>query len=540
LTAEAGLTWRRALAGALPVALGALLLSVCLFADCQALRGSRVFGDILGEVTAVLNDAGTQWMVFACAGVYLLAFLVLRRRVAGEEGIGTRWNASLPDEVWLVGLLVLGAAAYALRYSEAVKSTQALTLLGGAMLGQGAAFWESWQRQKLKTEKLKTERGERKLENKKQKVESRNGGGTIVLTLIILLTIAAVWQGETGHMFQYRGQGRWSGPWDNPNTFGMLMGVGVVLALGRGRRGILGKAEKLKTEMLKGEGEAAKAESRNQKAETQGEYPTSSAERRTSNAEHRRSKWWVWAKRLFFLAAAGAMGVGLVRSYSRGAWVGTIIGMAYLLWRQDGRWKMEDGSRGRAEKLKTEMLKARRNWVAVAVIVTSIGVLGFWGFRDTEWRVARRAFSVGNVNDFSWRNRASAYEGSLQMMATKPWFGFGWNQGERVYEQFYRKPQVAEGAAIQLNDYFTLGTTLGVPALVCFAVYVGLVLMRKSPIANGQWQMGVVCQAGAVVLLVGFWFDGGLFKLATASTFWILLELGRVGNHEIHEAHEND
>jgi hypothetical protein len=43
-----------------------------------------------------------------------------------------------------------------------------------------------------------------------------------------------------------------------------------------------------------------------------------------------------------------------------------------------------------------------------------------------------------------------------------------------------------------------------------------------------------------VVLLVGFWFDGGLFKLATGATFWILLELGRMGDHEMHEAHEND
>jgi hypothetical protein len=43
-----------------------------------------------------------------------------------------------------------------------------------------------------------------------------------------------------------------------------------------------------------------------------------------------------------------------------------------------------------------------------------------------------------------------------------------------------------------------------------------------------------------VVLLVGFWFDGGLFKLATEATFWILLELGRSGSREIHEAHEDD
>jgi len=38
--------------------------------------------------------------------------------------------------------------------------------------------------------------------------------------------------------------------------------------------------------------------------------------------------------------------------------------------------------------------------------------------------------------------------------------------------------------------------------------------------------LAATCRAGAIVLAVGFWFDGGLFKLATASTFWILLELG--------------
>jgi hypothetical protein len=27
-------------------------------------------------------------------------------------------------------------------------------------------------------------------------------------------------------------------------------------------------------------------------------------------------------------------------------------------------------------------------------------------------------------------------------------------------------------------------------------------------------------------MLVGFWFDGGLFNLPTAAMFWILLELG--------------
>ena len=39
--------------------------------------------------------------------------------------------------------------------------------------------------------------------------------------------------------------------------------------------------------------------------------------------------------------------------------------------------------------------------------------------------------------------------------------------------------------------------------------------------------LSAVCRAVAVDMLVGFWFDGGLFKLATGATFWVLLELGR-------------
>jgi O-antigen ligase len=225
--------------------------------------------------------------------------------------------------------------------------------------------------------------------------------------------------------------------------------------------------------------------------------------------------------------------------------------------------------RGKVEALKAEMLKAARSWVALAIISASVGLLGFWSCRHTERAVARRAYTVANANDFSWRNRVAAWEGALQMVAERPWLGFGWNQPERVYGQYYRATKLNEGMAIQLNDYFILGTTLGLPALLCFAVYVVLALTSHpkpapTPLPSafpdstfrtphsalrtrlaldfGLWTLdsAAVCRAAAVVLLVGFWFDGGLFKLATAAPFWILLELGRAGDHEIHGAHENE
>ena len=97
--------------------------------------------------------------------------------------------------------------------------------------------------------------------------------------------------------------------------------------------------------------------------------------------------------------------------------MGTVVGMAYLVYHM-----------GKAEMLKTEKLKEARRWGALAIICASLGVLGFWSFRQTEGAVVRRAYSMGNANDFSWKNRAVAYEGAFQMVADRPWLGFGWNQ----------------------------------------------------------------------------------------------------------------
>ena len=112
----------------------------------------------------------------------------------------------------------------------------------------------------------------------------------------------------------------------------------------------------------------------------------------------------------------------------------------------------------------------------IVVIVFALSILGFWQFRFIEWQPARRAFSAANVNDFSWRNRITAWKGAIHMMQDRPLFGFGWGKAESVYNDKYRPPQIENGAAIQMNDYFMLGISAGVPALVCFLVYVGLSL----------------------------------------------------------------
>lgn len=77
-------------------------LSLCLFADCTALKKSGFLSPALAEITATLRDPSTQWMVFVCTGVYLLACVVLRRRLGGRteavEGGGVGEERGLMGE----------------------------------------------------------------------------------------------------------------------------------------------------------------------------------------------------------------------------------------------------------------------------------------------------------------------------------------------------------------------------------------------------------------------------------------------------------
>ncbi len=462
---------------ALPVTLVAMGLGLCLFADSAAFRSVKGLGSIVGEVLVAFRDPPTQWMVFLFAGGYFVVFALLQHRQAAR-----RLRRMDDPDLWLIGALLVGSLVYAFNNQTASQSTQALLLLAGTVFGKGAALWASW-----------TARSQ----------DIKRKSGLVIVLLIVMLSVSSLWPSDVVTIFQYRGQARWREPWDNPNTFGMLMGLGLTLALG---------------ELV------------------------SSFKFSVSSRQGKKIARWFYA--VLFLIAAVLLGIGLTKSYSRGAWVGVVSAVAYLVWQALERgdlsplWESRQVATGKsADESAHSILKASP--LPIGIIAVSIFVIAFWYFRDAEHHVARRTFSGGNINDFSWRNRVAAYEGSLQMMASKPLFGFGWNQPEKIYGQYYAAPKVGEGMAIHMNDYFTLGTTLGIPALLCFVGYIWLSLTWRAErgTQNGNQKLGVrseklewekaICRAGAIVLLVGFFFDGGLFKLATGATFWILLELGR-------------
>ena len=377
------------------------------------------------------------------------------------------------SDLLLIGLLVILIAAYSF---VARPATEAFTFLVGVTLGKGACVL------------LKAD-GRWRMANLEHNSEIVNRKSEIVnflVGMVGLLAFASWWHLDMSDNF-YHGP-RWMGLWNNPNIYGMLMGAGVTLAIGM-------RAEKLKTDKLK----------------------TEIGKQKLSRAFARR------LLPIFLFIAVFMMGVGLVCSYSRGAWLGTSIGLLYLAW-----------SYG----------KLKWRYVLPAVAVTAAAVFLFWhATPDTApWYVKRMDFGRPSA-----QHRVAAWRGALHMMWDHP-FGVGWNKAEEIYEKNYSPPEDG-AAAITTNDYLMLGTQLGWPGLICFVTYVGLCFKvgRVTPCAPSPYGPGLgahgvtrptsepagetpalrcACRAGALAMLVAFWFDGGLFTLATAAVFWILLELG--------------
>jgi hypothetical protein len=126
------------------------------------------------------------------------------------------------------------------------------------------------------------------------------------------------------------------------------------------------------------------------------------------------------------------------------------------------------------------------------------------------------------------------------MMAEHLWGGVGWGISVEEYRNWYT-PSPLNAGALCTNSYTIIGAELGLPALVCFVAYIWSSLSCKPMQKNHETErvtdavlttfnwLGSICRAGAIVLAVGFLFDGKLSDLSLVTCFWILLESGKSG-----------
>jgi O-antigen ligase len=440
---------RNSIATALKFGAVVFLLFAFLFADGIGETSICLFGRIIREITAVFYDPSIQLMVALCLVCYLILFSILECRLSPHR----RWRRLDNPDLWLSVMILLVFLRYVFTYQMVFNSPQVCVLVAGIFSGKVISTWVRWQNDRVEERMV-----------------------WMVGLLICCFICAALLQPKITTTYQYHGITRWNGIWDNPNLCGLLMGAGLVLAVGQiieaRRWKIVGR------------------------------------------------KCWNNLSIVLFFFTVILCGIGLFKSYSRGAWLAVFGGLIYLT---------------------VQTVKSSRfsvwfiyNRLSLILITVSLLLLAFWQFRFSELRPAQRLFSVVDVSDFSWRNRVTAWNGAMHMIIDRPFIGFGWGQAESIYGKKYCT--LGESAAIEMNDYFMLAISVGVPALICFVVYVSLCLRPTTPshhllLPERRGGIQTTYRAGALVLLVGFWFDGGLFKLPTTTIFWIFLELSRLESY---------
>lgn len=453
---------------------------------------------VIIAATSTMGSFEWQRLIAVCIGCYFVILTVLKRLKAWRS----ESTGECVREVAILLLLLSATIPYASSYKIAFQSADYLVLLTGAMIGKVVALLQVWLREP----------------------DSVNVFHLAALSsLSTALVAVAVVHPEFEISFEYRSQQRWSGPFLNPNTFGLLMGVGVVLAISQTLNNGAIKTQRIKR-------------------------PTYG--------------WKSSTNFLFYITATGVLLFGLIQSYSRGAWVATLIGIVYLF--TENCVSLHECCRIVLPKsifyvghrihlflfkrsiisFRTIHLSSRRRLGTIPVrcwmivLLFSLITLLFWDVQYTEYRLMRRLLSFSTFNDFSASNRAITGVGALQMMAESPLFGFGWNMSESAYSSFYRISILLDRTALRTNSYAVIGTTIGLFPLGCFFIYIWLSFKNKfssdryrNPVSEAfsteliDDDCSSCCRACIVVFLVGFFFDGGLFRLTTGAIFWALLEI---------------
>jgi hypothetical protein len=237
------------------------LVIVGLFLFGQALSGH--YG-IFREFQAALLSA--DGMLLACLSIWCGTFIF-------PTFSGKDWP--------LICLLLVALTVYFTNNATVSQALDALILLAGVTLGRAVRFIVGDE-----MTSLISKHGNQKPRNQ---LETPHVVSYFLIGLIVLLAFSSWWHLDMSGNY-YHGP-RWMGLWDNPNIYGMLMGVGFVLAVG-----LFALTLTLSHPMGEGMSRGTRA------------LP------------------------FILFIAAGMMGVGLFFSYSRGAWMAITIGLLYLAW----------------------------------------------------------------------------------------------------------------------------------------------------------------------------------------------------------------
>lgn len=291
------------------------------------------------------------------------------------------------------------------------------------------------------------------------------------LAISIMGMISVNTTGRDYSQYLYNGHLRWQGPWPTPNIAAAFLSTATILLCGIGAAAH--KAIQIFTERREGDEKAGGRKGRSSFTQ----FPLL-----PSVQFLQITKWIITI--VIFVAMAGGCFL-LAKTYSRGGWVAMAAGIGVL----------------------TVGIRKPRFY--------PLGLAGLFGLSVAFHPAGlKRAASTAEISgDRSVSNRLLLWQGAFQMMAEHPWTGVGVDKFGETFMRDYQLPTHTQSYSTAINDFLSLGTERGIPAMV--AVTSSLLMLAGT----GFWiafttgsNFSAGCAAALTSLLIGSWFSSVAFQ----------------------------
>jgi len=162
-------------------------------------------------------------------------------------------------------------------------------------------------------------------------------------------------------------------------------------------------------------------------------------------------------------------------------------------------------------------------WKSGGLLVgfVGFGLLGLFACSrssvDVPGRMVDRVTSVSDTSDRSWMNRVVAVRFAVSQAPRRLLFGLGWDGAEEAYLQAAGGGEIRSSGAIRTNDLaFLMVSRGGCAAFLLVGFWWALVWAGR----------GTTAVVGALVLMAGSMFNSVLFNMILAIPLWALLLSG--------------
>ncbi len=418
---------------------------------------SRIY--FSSQVFPQAESAIENFILFSADRWIVVALLVLNVTLLGWHNYRIdhkmQERKHLFPYVIAAGIAVWSVGCYAMTYSHVVMDRELLTFLIALLFG---ISWAGTKNANLST---KT---------------------NILIGVLMIEMVCSLFVWNKLPSYYYRGLLRHTGIFNNPNTMGTMMGVLFILCLGKILKGIALNS-----------------------------FGVSVVQCANSSilGRFKQRKW-------FYLCGSGAVGAFtcILQTYSRGVLIAMLFACFVMLF-----WLINQQTLPSVIDDPAKRRFVKRYLGHLICFSFSVCVILILEHQSITWAPLRRLASIGNINDFSWRNRVDAWLGLSGMIANRPFTGWGWIDLVSIFDSTFRPRRLSESGAIFTNDYFVVACCIGLPgavSLIYLCVSQIRVLFKRTP------------EYAAIIsfLMIVFALDGGYFKVPVAAIFWAIVLTG--------------